>query len=228
MPRALSHPWNLSLAEAAHLQDELAARVRSEPLPHPLRTVAGIDVSFPDRDTAHAAVVVLSFPDLSLIAQATADHPAEFPYVPGFLSFREAPAILAALDRLTLWPDLLICDAHGRAHPRRLGLAAHLGVLLDHPTIGCAKSKLYGEYVEPAAQRGAYSWLYAGAEIIGAAVRTQEHMRPVFVSVGHRVDLPGAIDLVLACTTRYRLPEPTRLAHLAAAASPPPGQLPLF
>lgn len=224
----LSHPWDLSLAEAAHLQDELAARVRSEPLPHPPRTVAGIDVSFPDRDTARAAVVVLRFPDLSPVAQVTADHPVEFPYVPGFLSFREAPAILAALDRLAFWPDLLICDAHGRAHPRRLGLAAHLGVLLDHPTIGCAKSKLCGEYAEPEARRGAYSWLYADAEIIGAAVRTREHTRPVFVSVGHRVDLPGAIELVLACTTRYRLPEPTRLAHLAAAAALPPGQLPLF
>ena len=231
MKQHVSHPWRVSPEEAQRIQRELAAQVRTDPLARPPESIGGIDVSFPQRDTARAAVVVVRFPDLTPIAEATAERPAEFPYIPGLLSFRETPAVLEALERLPSLPDLLICDAQGRAHPRRLGLASHLGVLLDHPTIGCAKSKLIGHYQEPEDRRGAHSLLYDGEEVIGAVVRTREGVHPVFVSIGHRIDLPGAIELVLACCTRYRLPEPTRLAHQVASGRsvlPPSTQLSLF
>ncbi len=231
MKLQVTHPWRVSPEEAQQIQRDLAARVQLTPLPRPPQTVGGIDVSFPQRDVARAAVVVLHFPDLTPIAEAVAERPVEFPYIPGLLSFRETPAVLEALEQLPALPDLLICDAQGRAHPRRLGLASHLGVLLDQPTIGCAKSRLIGHYEEPEGRRGAYTWLYDGEEVIGAVVRTRENVRPLFISVGHRIDLPGAIEFTLACCTRYRLPEPTRLAHQVAggrSALPPSTQLSLF
>lgn len=231
MKLSVSHPWDVSPEEAQRIQRELAARVRSIPLPHLPQTIGGVDVSFPRPNVARAAVVVVRFPDLVPVAQATVEHPADFPYIPGLLSFRETPAVLRALEQLSVWPDLLMCDAQGRAHPRRLGLASHLGVLLDHPTIGCAKSKLIGEYAEPENRRGAYTWLYDREEVIGAVLRSREHVQPLFISIGHRVDLKGAIELTLACCTRYRLPEPTRLAHQVAAGAsviPPGAQLSLF
>ncbi|NOZ26495.1 MAG: deoxyribonuclease V [Chloroflexi bacterium] len=227
----IQHRWDVSPEEAQQIQRDLAARVHIEPLSTQPRTIGGIDVSFPQRDVARAAVVIVRFPELTPIAQATAERPVSFPYIPGLLSFRETPAVLDALDQLSTLPDLLICDAQGLAHPRRLGLAAHLGVLLDHPTIGCAKSRLIGRHEEPPPERGAYTWLYDGQEIIGAAVRTRDGVKPVYVSVGHRIDLPGAIQMTLACCTRYRLPEPTRLAHQVAAGRtvvPPGAQLSLF
>ncbi len=227
----IQHRWDVSPEEAQQIQRDLAARVHIEPLSTQPRTIGGIDVSFPQRDVARAAVVIVRFPELTPIAQATAERPVSFPYIPGLLSFRETPAVLDALDQLSTLPDLLMCDAQGLAHPRRLGLAAHLGVLLDHPTIGCAKSRLIGRHEEPPPERGAYTWLYDGQEIIGAAVRTRDGVKPVYVSVGHRIDLPGAIQMTLACCTRYRLPEPTRLAHQVAAGRsvvPPGAQLSLF
>jgi deoxyribonuclease V len=180
--------------------------------------VAGVDASY-DRPTGvtRAAVAVLAFPELELVAHRVVRRRTRFPYVPGYLSFREAPALLAALARLPRLPDLVLCDAHGLAHPRRFGLASHLGVLLEVPTIGVAKSRLVGTHAEVPEARGAWVALRERGETIGAVLRTREGVRPVYVSVGHRVGLETAIDYVLRCTPRYRLPEPLRLAHALAS-----------
>lgn len=206
------HRWDLSPKEAVALQRELAARVREQALPAPPRTIAGVDMSVRDR-AVRAAVAVLSFPELAVIERAVWEGPVEFPYVPGLLSFREIPAVLRALAQLSALPDLIMADAQGRAHPRRIGLASHLGVLLDHPVIGVAKSRLTGTYAEPGPGRGATSPLLDGEEQIGAVLRTRAGVGPLFVSVGHRVTLDDAVRLTLVCATRFRLPEPTRQAH---------------
>lgn len=207
------HRWDVTPTEAVALQRELAVRVREEPLPAPPRTIAGVDMSVKDY-AVRAAVAVLSFPALEVIDRAVWEGPVEFPYVPGLLSFREIPAVLRALEGLDALPDLIMADAQGRAHPRRIGLASHLGVLLDHPVIGVAKSRLTGIYDEPGPERGASSPLLDGNEQIGAVLRTRPGVRPLFVSVGHRVTLGDALRLTLACAVRFRLPEPTRRAHL--------------
>ncbi len=216
-----SHPWNVSPAEARGIQRQLHSRVLIHPLPTPPQVIAGIDVSIKD-EQARAAVVLLTYPDLVPFQSAVADLPVSFPYVPGLLAFREGPAVMAALERLTAQPDVLMFDAQGLAHPRRMGLATHLGVLLDMPSVGCAKSLLCGDYEQPAEQRGSWTPLYDGDEVIGAVVRTRDGVQPLFVSVGHRVDLGTAISLVLNCATRYRLPEPTRWAHQVAGGQPLP------
>ena len=210
-----NHPWDLAPRDAIALQDELAAQIVFAP-PPTIERVAGIDVSM-RRGVARAAVVVMSMPELREQERVCVDAPITYPYVPGLLTFREAPTILQALEELEHRPDVLMFDGQGYAHPRRLGLASHIGVLLDHPTVGCAKSRLCGTYVEPPRERGAYTPLYDGDEVIGAVVRTRTGVKPVFVSVGHRMTLESAIDLVLACGKGYRLPEPTRWAHRAAA-----------
>lgn len=216
-----AHPWSLSPEEAIHLQETLRAHVVIEPLRagglsrHPQR-IAGADVSFRG-SRARAAVVVLDYGALQLIEQVAAESPVAFPYIPGLLAFREAPAILAALERLHVMPDLIMVDAQGLAHPRRFGLACHLGVLLDLPTIGCAKSVLVGHCDPPGAAPGSTIELIDQGQVVGAAVRTRRGASPVIVSVGHRVDLPSAIRLVLDCARGYRLPEPTRLAHRLAS-----------
>jgi len=180
--------------------------------------VAGVDVGFEQGGAVtRAAIAVLGFPGLDPIDQALAKRPTGFPYVPGLLSFREIPAILDALSTLRVYPDLLLCDGQGYAHPRRLGLASHLGLLTDLPSIGVAKSRLIGEHGSLAKERGAWTWLHDGGEIIGAVLRTRSCVRPVYVSIGHRVSLDSAIRFVLACTTRYRLPETTRRAHRLAS-----------
>jgi len=186
--------------------------------PRAVKTVAGVDVGF-HGDLARAAVVVLGFPGLEPVDYALAEVPVLFPYIPGLLAFREGPAVLAALDRLRTWPDLLIFDAQGLAHPRRLGLASHLGVVLDWPSIGCAKSRLFGLAEQPGNDRGDWAPICDDGETIGAAVRTRPDVRPVYVSIGHRVDLLTAIDLVLGCTRGYRLPETTRYAHKVAGGA---------
>ena len=206
------HRWDLTPAAAIAVQRELAGRVREETLPAPPRTIAGVDMSVRER-AVRAAVAVLSFPELALIERAVWEGPVEFPYVPGLLSFRELPALLRALEQLSTLPDLIMADAQGRAHPRRIGLASHLGVLLDQPVIGVAKSRLVGTYAEPGPERGAASPLLDGTEQIGAVLRTRAGVRPLFISVGHRVTLDDAVRLTLACATRFRLPEPTRQAH---------------
>jgi deoxyribonuclease V len=225
MRLAISHRWDLGIEEAQALQARLAGRVICETTfdPSTVATVAGVDVGL-QGDMARAAVVVLWFPSLEPADSAVAQVPIRFPYVPGLLSFREGPPVLSALDRLHLWPDLFLFDAHGLAHPRRFGLAAHLGVLLDAPSIGCAKSRLVGAYQEPGPAPGDWAPLLderRPQETIGAVVRTRTGVKPVFVSVGHRVDLDTAIRFVLACTTRYRLPQTTRYAHQAAGGAEP-------
>lgn len=207
----LEQPWPRSLAEARLLQERLRGRVVTEDRLNVVRRVAGVDAHY-GADSVWAAVAVMTFPDLCLVESALIHRPVAFPYVPGLLSFREAPAILEALYRLSEKPDLLLVDGQGLAHPRRFGLACHLGVLGDVPTIGVAKSRLVGTYREPAIERGAWSDLVDRGETIGAVLRTRRAVRPVFVSIGHRISLQTAIELVLRSTGRFRLPEPIRAA----------------
>ncbi len=223
MKLAISHPWDLSVKEAMALQRTLAGKVIAQTTfdPAAIETVAGIDVGFPGGQ-AQAAVVVLSYPDLELVTYVRASATVTFPYVPGLLAFREGPCVLAALEKLTTWPDLFIFDAQGIAHKRRLGLAAHMGVILDWPSIGCAKSRLVGQHDEPGRDAGKWVPLYDSGETIGAVVRTRTGVRPLYISVGHRVDLPTAVDWVLRCTRGYRLPETTRYAHRMASEAKGP------
>lgn len=225
----LTHPWDISPAEAQALQQRLRRHVRVEPLQAPLRTVGGVDVSV-QKEVAQAAVVLLSYPRMEPLEAVTAELPVSFPYIPGLLAFREGPVVLEALERLKGEPDVLLFDAQGLAHPRRMGLATHIGILLDRPTIGCAKSRLCGEHEEPPPEPGGWVPLIDGGETIGAVVRTQPNVQPLYVSVGHRVDLETAVEVVLACCTGYRLPEPTRWAHRVAGGEsfPTSHQLALF
>jgi deoxyribonuclease V len=211
-----SHFWDMSPQDARRLQMKLAAHVIRKNRLGTIKTVAGIDVGIKG-DMACAAVVVLNFPGLDIAAQATATRRVTCPYIPGLLSFREGPVILDALDRLDRKPDLLIFDGQGIAHPRRLGIASHIGLLSDLPSIGCAKSRLCGQYQEPGVERGSHVLLMDHGETIGAIVRTRTGVKPVFVSIGHRVDLKTSIDVVLGCCKGYRLPETTRQAHRLAS-----------
>jgi len=206
----------MSPQDARRLQMKLAAHVIRRNRLGMVKTVAGIDVGIKG-DMACAAVVVLNFPGLDIAAQATATRRVTCPYIPGLLSFREGPVILDALDRLDRKPDLLIFDGQGIAHPRRLGIASHIGLLSDLPSIGCAKSRLCGQYQEPGVDRGSHVLLMDHGETIGAIVRTRTGVKPVFVSIGHRVDLKTSIDVVLGCCKGYRLPETTRQAHRLAS-----------
>lgn len=222
--------WDLSPAEAIALQRELASRVRCEDDFPPPRLIAGVDVSTSrGSEVGYAAIVVLSVPDLTIVEVAEAQMPLPMPYIPGLLSFREVPVALAAYARLSNQPDLLMVDGQGRAHPRRFGIACHLGVLLDKPTIGCAKSILVGTHAPLELERGSTAPLVHRQEVVGVAVRTKTKVNPVFVSCGHRIALDTAVRWVLDCGRGYRLPEPTRQAHLASnayritfAASTPP------
>ncbi|GAB4534777.1 MAG: deoxyribonuclease V [Anaerolineae bacterium] len=218
-----SHPWDISPQEAFELQSELAMRVERQLRLGPLRYVAGIDVSVRD-EVAYAAVVVLDFSSLSPVDYTVATRPVTFPYVPGLLAFREGPVVLDALERVGTLPDLLIFDGQGVAHPRRLGIASHIGVLVDMPSIGCAKSRLCGRHDEPGDEPGDYTFLVDRGEVIGVALRTRKGVKPVYVSIGHRVDLTTSIDYVLACCRGYRLPETTRWAHRVAGGEIPPTQ----
>lgn len=215
----IEHPWQLTPAEAVLLQNTLRQRVeRVDRLPL-IRYVAGVDAGFEEGGrVARAAVAVLAFPGLELVATSVARRPVKFPYIPGLLAFSELPAILAALANLHTAPDLILCDGQGIAHPRRFGIASHLGVLLDVPAIGAAKTRLSGRHAEPPNVKGAWTALIDGAETIGAVVRTRAGVKPIYVSIGHRVSLKTAIELTLACVTRYRLPETTRQAHHLASA----------
>ena len=210
------HEWNLSPREASQIQDRLQSQVKVEPLPiEGIHRVAGVDASY-TRNMACAAAVMFDFHSLENIEKAVAEVPLEFPYIPGLLSFREAPGILAAIEQLSESPDVLIVDGHGLAHPRRFGLACHLGIWLDLPTIGCAKSILVGD-LDPLGEKvGSTANLTLGNELLGVALRTRLNVKPVFLSIGHRMDLVSAIQIVLACGKGYRLPEPTRQAHTLA------------
>ena len=209
---ARRHRWDVSPDEAVAIQQRLRGELaQSEPVTlDQIHTVAGVDASY--REVGRAAIAVFSFPDLALLEEVTATRAAPFPYIPGLLAFREGPVALAAYERLTIQPDLLIFDAHGYAHPRRMGLASHLGVYLNRPSIGCAKSRLTGKYEEPGPEPGAWSPLVSRGEEIGRVVRTKARTKPIFVSVGYRITLPLAVEVVLQCVRGYRLPEPTRIA----------------
>lgn len=212
------HPWNLSPVEAIALQRELRAHLILDDRLGLVRRVAGVDVGFEGGGTVtRAAVAVLRYPELELLETAIARRPTTFPYVPGLLSFRELPAVLEALEQLREPPDLLLCDGQGIAHPRRLGIASHLGLLVDMPSIGVAKTRLCGTYEEPPNQRGAWTPLRVGDEVIGAVLRTRLDVKPLYISPGHRISLETAIQWVMACCTRYRLPETTRHAHRLAS-----------
>ncbi len=211
------HGWEVGTAEARELQLKLASKVsRIDELTSP-RFIAGVDISVDRiRGEATGAVVVLSYPELEIVEAQVVGGEVDFPYVPGLLSFREAPLTLAAFERLKIAPDLILFDGQGIAHPRRLGLASHLGLFLDTPTIGCAKSRLCGSHQIPGLEPGSYAELVDGDEIIGAVLRTRAGVKPVYVSIGHKISLESAIHWVMRCCCGYRLPEPTRLAHLAA------------
>ena len=212
------HRWDVTTTEAREIQIRLRSRVSRRGKLRHIRYVAGVDLSIRG-DRAVAAIPVLRWDDLELIELATSDQHIQFPYVPGLLSFREIPAILAAAEQLTIEPDLILVDGQGIAHQRRFGLASHLGVLLDKPTIGCAKTGLIGMHDEPYEEAGSYTDLFDGVELIGAVLRTRTDVKPLYISVGHKVELSAALDCVLDCCTGYRLPEPTRLAHQAAGAT---------
>jgi deoxyribonuclease V len=207
-----AHPWDVSPKEAVAIQRDLAASVRAVSLPHPPQTVAGVDVSIRG-DLAQAAIVVVRLPDLVVVDQAIWRATVPFPYVPGLLSFREVPVILPALERLHTWPDVLMTDSQGLAHPRRFGLACHLGVLLECPAFGVAKSLLTGRYQNLGSEKGSRASLRHQGESVGVALRTRTGVKPVYVSIGHRIMLDEAVALTLACAPRYKIPEPTRLAH---------------
>ena len=221
MTSELSHLWDLDEAEARALQRRLAGQVVREDRFDTIRTVAGIDLGFPrtpdGSELGRAAVVVLRWPDLDLVEERVVEQPVTFPYIPGLLSFREAPVGLAAMASLEQRPDLLLVDGHGLAHPRRFGIACHIGLLLDLPTIGCAKSILAGRAEEPGPNPGDWTPLVHRGETIGAALRTRPKVKPIYVSTGHRVSLASAIAFVSECGRGYRLPEPTRLADRIAS-----------
>jgi len=222
MPPHRLHSWNLTPSEAIHAQQELVRRRVLAWDGRRVETVAGVDVSVKAR-RARGAIVVLRFPDLDPIEQATAEAEVTFPYVPGLLTFREGPVILTAWRRLTTQPDVLLFDGQGIAHPRGMGLATHMGLWLDCPSIGVAKTKLYGIHEAPGPDRGDAAPLLDEKDperIIGSVLRTRSGANPVFVSPGHRIDVEHATSLTLACCTRYRLPETTRAAHRAAGEKP--------
>jgi deoxyribonuclease V len=223
LPLHHKHNWDLTPSEARQIQNTLRGHVREEPLSIGLvQRVAGVDASY-YRDKVFAAVVISEFPGLQHFDQAVAEVPISFPYIPGLLSFRETPGILVALEKISEPPDVIITDGHGLAHPRRFGIACHLGVLLDTPVIGCAKSVLIGETDPLGITVGSQVELTLDGETIGIALRTRQGVKPVYVSIGHRVDLQSAVQIILACLKGYRLPEPIRRAHFLAEKIRKPG-----
>jgi len=215
------HAWEVSPEEAIAIQQQLRSKVITEDQLGPVHLVAGVDVGLAEGGRlARAAVAVLAYPELALCNHVIAERPIDFPYIPGLLSFREIPAVLEALGQLKHLPDLLLCDGQGIAHPRRFGIACHLGVVTGLPTVGVAKTRLVGYHGPVPERRGEWAPLKEGNALIGAVLRTREGVKPLFISIGHRISLPTAIDCVMACVTRYRLPETTRWAHrLASSAS---------
>jgi deoxyribonuclease V len=214
------HSWQVSPEEAREVQLRLAEKVAEEPITKDIRLIAGVDVSArSNRGVGRGAVVVLSYPSLKLVEASVAETELFFPYVPGLLSFREAPVLLEAFAALENGPDLIIVDGQGIAHPRRMGLAAHLGLLLDTPAIGCAKSRLIGDHEPVGEDPGDWAELRDGTDVIGSVVRTKRKTKPLFISIGHKTDLESARDWVLRSCRGYRLPEPTRLAHQAAGGT---------
>ena len=214
------HPWDVSTAEAVEIQRKLAPRVVREGIPADVRRIAGVDISV-GRGSAdgRGAVVVLRYPEMDVEEQVVVEARVGFPYVPGLLSFREIPVLLEAFRQVKEKPDLVLVDGQGLAHPRRFGIACHLGLLLDVPAVGCAKSRLCGEHGPLAMEAGSSAPLRDGDEVIGAVLRTRDGVSPIYVSIGHRIALDEAVAWVLRCCRGYRIPEPTRLAHMAAGGA---------
>lgn len=207
---------NISIPEATRIQQQLRTEILIQERDFPVRIIAGADISFNKfSTTVYAGIVLLRFPELHPIGYCLVKKEVHFPYVPGYLAFREVPALLEAWERLEHKPDVLVVDGHGIAHPRRMGIAAHFGALTGQATIGCAKKLLFGSYAEPGPHRGDYTPLLDKEEVIGAVLRTKDNVKPVFISPGHRMDVRGSISLIHQCIGKYRLPEPTRLAHNA-------------
>jgi deoxyribonuclease V len=214
-----SHAWNIPTAEARNIQLKLKEKViKEDHLGKAVNNVAGVDVGFEDNGAiTRAAVAVLTFPTLTLYEYAVARRQTGFPYIPGLLSFREIPAVLDALAKLNQLPDILLCDGQGLAHPRRFGIACHLGVLTDIPSIGVAKTRFIGTHAPVPEEKGGYSLLMDDSEQIGAVLRTRTGVKPVYVSIGHKISLPSAIKIVMQCVSKYRLPETTRWADRIAS-----------
>lgn len=212
------HPWDVPPKEAIAIQNELRNRITLHDDLGAIKYVAGIDVGFENSGrTTRAAVVLLEYPSLELVEVSVKQCRTVFPYIPGLLSFRELPAVIKAMEKLAYHPDLLLCDGQGRAHPRRFGIACHLGLLADIPSVGVGKTRLCGTHDPVAEERGAWRPLLDKGEIIGAVVRTRTGVKPVYISAGHRISLHTAIDYVLNCTTRFKLPETIRQAHKYAS-----------
>jgi deoxyribonuclease V len=206
------HRWDVSIEEARRIQEKLRERfVPGRPIKN-VKTIAACDVAY-SGDTAYGVVIVFSYPDLKAQEQVQAQSQVSFPYVPGYLTFREGPVLIKAFAKLETEPNLILFDGQGIAHPRGMGEAAHLGILLGRPSIGCAKSRLYGEYKEPGRKKGSYTYLVADGKRLGVALRSREGTRPIFVSPGYKIDLKSSIGIVMNCITKYRIPEPLRYAH---------------
>lgn len=211
------HPWNVTVEEAVEIQQRLRSLLVLKPLDGPARLVGGADVSYALKSNHFfAAIVIVDLATMEIQEAVTADDTSSFPYIPGLLSFREVPILLKAWEKVQQMPDVLIVDGQGIAHPRGLGLAAHLGLLINCPTAGCAKTKLVGSYQPVVKRRGAYSYLSVKGERVGAVLCTKDGVNPIFVSPGHLMDIGSSMDIVLASSHRYRLPEPVRQAHLYA------------
>lgn len=212
------HSWDMTPRDAIALQKRWSKRVITQDRFAEVASVAGVDVGFEDQNRiTRAAIVVLSFPELQPIDSALVKQPTSYPYIPGLLSFREMPAILKAYQQLQIQPDLLLCDGQGIAHPRRFGIACHLGVWLDVPAIGVGKTRLTGTYSEPANVKGEWQPLEDRGERIGAVLRSRQGVKPIYVSPGHRISLESSVAWVMRCITRYKLPETTRQAHSLAS-----------
>ncbi|HVF56790.1 MAG TPA: deoxyribonuclease V [Pyrinomonadaceae bacterium] len=213
------HDWKLLPREAVELQKSLRERVRIEPLAREIETIAGADISFNKfSPVVYAGIVVLRLPSLEVVEEVGVVSETLFPYVPGLLSFRETPSVLEAWAKLKTEPDAVMFDGQGIAHPRRVGIASHVGLLINRPTLGCAKSVLVGKFEDPAEERGSWSPMVDKGETVGAALRTKTRVHPIYVSPGHLIDLEGAVALTLRCDGGYRQPEPTRRAHLLVNA----------
>ena len=213
------HSWAITPGEATQIQNQLRSQIIDEDDLDEIQFVAGMDIGFKG-NLARASIAVLRYSDLEPVDLAVVETTVSFPYVPGLLSFRETPLLLEAAKKLRTEPDLIIADGHGLAHPRRFGIACHLGLILDKPAIGCAKSRLCGTYSEPSNRKGSSAQIYHKGEIIGAVLRSRSNVSVVYVSVGHRVSLETAIELTLSCCKQYRIPETTRYAHKAASGEP--------
>lgn len=222
MPNQTPHPWDLSPKQAVEIQEDLRHKVLQKDQTGEIHYLAAVDVGYPsDRSTARAGLVLTDYPGMTLWEKVIFSCETNFPYLPGLLSFREAPAVLGAMEELLRSlgqpPDVVLCDGHGLAHPRRFGLACHVGVLTGLPTIGVAKGKLVGEHNPLGPRKGDWVPLVDSGEVIGAALRTRDQVKPVYVSIGHKMDLDRAVELVMNCSPRFRIPEPLRRAHTLAS-----------